>query len=103
MDVKKNIRTLGIYLLLSLLPALLRYFPGLGLAVAANPALAAALAYAPFAGFLILGLLGAVAQAIPYGLGLLVFLPLALISTHVAYRMIFTPEQTPQAELAELP
>ena len=52
---------------------------------------------------LILGLLGAVALAIPFGLGLLVFLPLTLISTHVAYRMIFTPEQTPQAELAELP
>ena len=52
---------------------------------------------------LILGLLGAVALAIPYGLGLLVFLPLALISTHVAYRMIFTPVQTPQTESADLP
>ena len=52
---------------------------------------------------LILGLLGAVALAIPFGLGLLVFLPLALISTHVAYRMIFIPAQTSQMESAELP
>ncbi len=40
---------------------------------------------------LILGLFGMIALIIPYGLGMLVFLPVTLISTYVAYRMIFTP------------
>ncbi|MDP2432721.1 MAG: BPSS1780 family membrane protein [Pseudomonadota bacterium] len=40
---------------------------------------------------LVLGALGTVALVIPFGLGMLVFLPLTLISTFVAYRMIFTP------------
>lgn len=52
---------------------------------------------------LILGILGAVALVIPFGLGMLVFLPLTLISTYVAYQMIFTPEEVPPLELAELP
>jgi uncharacterized membrane protein len=47
---------------------------------------------------LILGALGAVALVIPFGLGMLVFLPLTLISTYVAYRMIFTPGEATEAE-----
>ncbi len=39
---------------------------------------------------LILGAFGMVALIIPYGLGMLVFMPVTLISTYVAYRMIFT-------------
>ncbi|NTV95977.1 MAG: hypothetical protein HGA75_11275 [Thiobacillus sp.] len=40
---------------------------------------------------LLLGLLGLVAMLIPFGLGLLVFLPWVLISTYAAYRAIFLP------------
>jgi len=47
---------------------------------------------------LVLGVLGAVALIIPFGLGMLVFLPLTLISTYVAYRMIFTPSEEPLME-----
>lgn len=39
----------------------------------------------------LLGLLAMVALIIPFGLGLLVFIPLALISTYAAYRDIFVP------------
>lgn len=39
----------------------------------------------------ILGLLGIVALIIPFGLGLLVFIPWTLTSTYVAYRDIFAP------------
>lgn len=38
-----------------------------------------------------LGLLGGVAMLIPFGLGLLVFLPVVLCSTYAAYRMMFRP------------
>ncbi len=47
---------------------------------------------------LVLGALGTVALVIPFGLGMLVFLPLTLISTYVAYRMIFTPIEEPVPE-----
>jgi hypothetical protein len=47
---------------------------------------------------LILGALGAVALVIPFGLGMLVFLPVTLISTYVAYQMIFTPVAAQSAE-----
>lgn len=52
---------------------------------------------------LILGTLGMVALVIPFGLGLLVFLPVTLISTYVAYRMIFTPIEEAVAESGESP
>ena len=46
----------------------------------------------------ILGLAGIVAVVIPYGLGLLVFIPWTLTSTYVAYRDIFqAPEETAAA------
>ena len=47
---------------------------------------------------LILGVLGMVALIIPLGLGMLVFLPLTLTSTYVAYRTIFTPSEEPMTE-----
>jgi len=47
---------------------------------------------------LILGVLGMVALIIPLGLGMLVFLPLTLTSTYVAYRAIFTPSEEPVME-----
>ena len=47
---------------------------------------------------LILGVLGMVALIIPLGLGMLVFLPLTLTSTYVAYRSIFTPSEEPVME-----
>jgi len=47
---------------------------------------------------LILGVLGMVALIIPLGLGMLVFLPLTLTSTYVAYRTIFTPSEEPAME-----
>jgi uncharacterized membrane protein len=47
---------------------------------------------------LILGAFGMVALVIPFGLGLLVFLPVTLISTYVAYRTIFTPSEEPVME-----
>lgn len=40
---------------------------------------------------LLLGMIGMVALLIPFGLGLLVFLPLVLCSTYAAYRAIFLP------------
>lgn len=40
---------------------------------------------------LVLGVIGLVAALIPFGLGLLVFLPWVLISTYVAYRALFVP------------
>ncbi|TCJ16309.1 hypothetical protein EZJ19_05240 [Parasulfuritortus cantonensis] len=40
---------------------------------------------------MLLGLLGVVAMLIPFGLGLLVFLPWVLCSTYAAYRAIFQP------------
>lgn len=48
---------------------------------------------------LVLGMLGVVAIVIPFGLGMLVFLPLTLISTYVAYRMIFTPIEEPVGDM----
>lgn len=50
---------------------------------------------------LVLGVLFMAAIVIPFGLGLLVFLPLAMISSYVAYRMIFAPVETPQEVAAE--
>jgi hypothetical protein len=47
---------------------------------------------------LILGLFGTLALIIPFGLGMLVFLPLTLISTYLGYRMIFTPAEATEAE-----
>lgn len=47
---------------------------------------------------MILGALGMLALIIPFGLGMLVFLPLTLISTYVGYRMIFTPVMTGNVE-----
>jgi uncharacterized membrane protein len=44
---------------------------------------------------LVMGLFGMVAIVIPYGLGMLVFLPVTLISTYVAYCAIFTPIEDP--------
>ncbi len=52
---------------------------------------------------LVLGALGTVALVIPFGLGMLVFLPLTLISTYVAYRMIFTPSEAVVTEAEALP
>lgn len=40
---------------------------------------------------LVLGAVGLVALLIPFGLGLLVFLPWAMISTYAAYRSLFVP------------
>ena len=45
----------------------------------------------------VLGLFGMVAIVIPFGLGMLVFLPLTLISTYVAYLAIFTLSADPAA------
>ena len=44
---------------------------------------------------LILGLAGIVAVVIPFGLGLLVFVPWTLTSTYAAYRDIFVPIESP--------
>jgi len=52
---------------------------------------------------LILGVLGTVALVIPFGLGMLVFLPVTLISTYVAYRMIFTPIEEPLMDSGKSP
>ena len=46
---------------------------------------------------LILGLAGVVAVLIPFGLGLLVFVPWTLTSTYAAYRDIFVPVEAPVA------
>jgi hypothetical protein len=45
---------------------------------------------------LILGLAGMVALLIPFGLGLLVFLPWTLTSTYAAYQDIFSPAEKPE-------
>jgi uncharacterized membrane protein len=45
---------------------------------------------------LILGIAGMVALMIPFGLGLLVFLPWTLTSTYAAYQDIFSPVVQPQ-------
>ncbi len=50
---------------------------------------------------LILGLAGMVALLIPFGLGLLVFLPWTLTSTYAAYRDIFSTAAQPE-EISEL-
>lgn len=47
---------------------------------------------------LVLGALGMLALIIPFGLGLLVFLPLTLISTYAGYRMIFAFVEPPEME-----
>lgn len=52
---------------------------------------------------MVLGALGAVALIIPFGLGMLVFLPLTLISTYTGYRMIFATVETPEMEADEAP
>jgi len=52
---------------------------------------------------MVLGVLGALALIIPFGLGMLVFMPLTLISTYVGYRMIFTPGEAADAENSEAP
>lgn len=52
---------------------------------------------------LVLGMIGTLALVIPFGLGLLVFLPLTLISTYAAYRMIFTPVEAVATETEALP
>lgn len=44
---------------------------------------------------LLLGVFGVVALLIPFGLGLLVFLPWVLASTYAAYRALFLPAQVP--------
>jgi len=51
---------------------------------------------------LILGIAGMVALLIPFGLGLLVFLPWTLTSTYAAYQDIFSPAAKPEgiSELA---
>jgi uncharacterized membrane protein len=51
---------------------------------------------------LILGLAGMAALLIPFGLGLLVFLPWTLTSTYAAYQDIFNPAAAPEgvSELA---
>lgn len=43
---------------------------------------------------LLLSLLGMAAIIIPFGLGLLLFLPMAMTSTYAAYRMQFVPKET---------
>jgi hypothetical protein len=58
MDVKKNIRTLGLYLVLSLIPALILRLPGFCAWIASTTSAAVLLAYAPYLGFFFLGLLG---------------------------------------------
>lgn len=53
-----------------------------------------------FVPFLIYGLvmgIAAVVAAIPFGLGFLVWIPVAIASTYVAYRRIFTEEPAPAA------
>lgn len=50
---------------------------------------------------LVLGGLGVLALIIPFGLGLLVFLPLTLISTYVGYRMIFAAVDAAEPEVSE--
>jgi len=52
---------------------------------------------------LMLGLLAMVAIIIPFGLGMLVFIPLTLISTYVAYCAIFTPAETAVMEAEASP
>ncbi len=52
---------------------------------------------------LVLGVFGMLALIIPFGLGMLVFLPVTLISTYAAFRMIFTPIEDPAREGGESP
>lgn len=55
---------------------------------------------------LLLGLVGVLALLIPFGLGLLVFLPVTLASTYAAYRDIFVPiepAETPPPEADAAP
>ncbi|MBI5329059.1 MAG: hypothetical protein HZB71_00435 [Betaproteobacteria bacterium] len=47
---------------------------------------------------MLLGLAGVLALLIPFGLGLLVFLPVTLASTYAAYRDIFVPIEPPAPE-----
>ncbi len=59
-----------------------------------------------FVPFLVYGLLMLVAlfaAMIPFGLGLLVWIPLAISSTYVAYRRIFTDDEPVTAPLARVP
>lgn len=56
-----------------------------------------------FVPFLVYGLvmtLAAVLAVIPFGLGMLVFVPVAIASTYVAYRQIFTDDTAPPAKPA---
>lgn len=56
-----------------------------------------------FGAFLVYGiimLIFAIVAAIPFGLGYLVWVPLAIASTYAAYRAIFTEDATPAAALA---
>lgn len=50
---------------------------------------------------LVLGLAGVLAVLIPFGLGLLVFVPWTLTSTYAAYRDIFVPVEAPAEAPAE--
>jgi uncharacterized membrane protein len=58
---------------------------------------------------LLVGMIGVLAMLIPFGLGLLVFMPLALAATYAAYRDIFiaiipeTEHESPAAGGADLP
>lgn len=52
---------------------------------------------------LVLGALGALALIIPFGLGMLVFLPLTLISTYVGYQMIFVVVDAPTDTATDVP
>lgn len=46
---------------------------------------------------LVLGAVGLLALLIPFGLGLLVFMPWAMISTYAAYRSLFVPVEPPSS------
>jgi hypothetical protein len=50
---------------------------------------------------LVVGVLGMGALMIPFGLGLLAFMPLATISSYVAYRMIFVPVEAGDEDATE--
>jgi uncharacterized membrane protein len=51
----------------------------------------------PFLLYGVVMLVGAIVAAIPFGLGFLIWVPVAIASTYVAYRQIFTEDTAGEA------
>ena len=52
--------------------------------------------FVPFIVYGLIMMVAAVVAMIPFGLGMLVWMPVAITSTYVAYRRIFTSSLAPQ-------